>query len=195
MCDYPSSPDRPTAQLHTTGSGLHLAIEGDHGQGADCCRERSRDIATCVTRSAGKLPVAEVAKRYVASDRRLTLTIGEQGADDYHHNNDYHKGRLGSEKRMCGNASYRAQLSAVPPATRTWSKTSTWASRIAACAVQTPQAKAQAAMGRHDIPDAVARRASAPASRCRKWHACALRLASLLARKFVDIQSMFDVSS
>ncbi|XP_077487252.1 uncharacterized protein LOC144098442 isoform X2 [Amblyomma americanum] len=119
MCDYPSSPDRPTAQLHTTGSGLHLAIEGDHGQGADCCRERSRDIATCVTRSAGKLPVAEVAKRYVASDRRLTPTIGEQGADDYHHNNDYHKGRLGSEKRMCGNASYRAQLSAVPPATRT----------------------------------------------------------------------------
>ncbi|KAK8762944.1 hypothetical protein V5799_034447 [Amblyomma americanum] len=144
MCVHPSSPDRPTAQCHPTGCCLHFARGDDLGQGAECCRERRRNIATRVTRPAGKPPVAEVAKRFVASVRRLTLTIGNQGPDYYHHH-DYRKGRLGSEKRVCENAACLAQPSAVPPATGTRSKTSTSAPLIAACAVQSPQAAAQAA--------------------------------------------------
>ncbi|XP_077487515.1 uncharacterized protein LOC144098606 isoform X1 [Amblyomma americanum] len=145
MCVRPSSPDQPTPQLHPPGSGLHLAIQDDLGQGAQCCPERSQDIASRVTRPAGKPPAAEVAKRFVASVRRLSLAFEERGADDYPHH-DYRKGRLGSEKHECGNAACRAHPSAVPPATGTRGKTSTWASRIAAFAVQTSQAKAQAAI-------------------------------------------------
>ncbi|XP_077487368.1 uncharacterized protein LOC144098591 isoform X1 [Amblyomma americanum] len=118
MCVRPSSPDQPTPQLHPPGSGLHLAIQDDLGQGAECCPERSQDNASRVTRPAGKPPAAEVAKRFVASVRRLSLAFEESGADDYHHH-DYRKGRLGSEKYECGNAACRAQPSAVPPATGT----------------------------------------------------------------------------
>ncbi|XP_077512246.1 uncharacterized protein LOC144123267 [Amblyomma americanum] len=118
ICINPSCPDRPTDQCHPTGSGLQLAMNDDLGQGADCCRERSRNIATRVTRPAGLPPVAEVANRFVASVRVINLAIGEKGADQYYRHN-YHKGRLGSEKPVCGNAPCRAQPSAVPPATGT----------------------------------------------------------------------------
>ncbi|XP_077508634.1 uncharacterized protein LOC144120078 [Amblyomma americanum] len=103
-------------------------MEYDLGQRADCCHERSRNIATRVTRPAGKPPVAEVTKRFVAYVRRLGLAFGEQGAGPYYHH-DYNKGRFGSEKRVCGNAPFQAQPPAIPPETGTWSKTSTWGPR------------------------------------------------------------------
>ncbi|XP_077505807.1 uncharacterized protein LOC144115339 [Amblyomma americanum] len=115
---HPSFPDRPTTQRHPTGSGLQLARKDDLAQEAQCCHERSRNIATRVTRPACKPPVAEVAKRFVAYVRRLGFAFGEQGADHYYHH-DYQKGLLDSEKRVCGNAPIRAQPSAVPPATGT----------------------------------------------------------------------------
>ncbi|XP_077487851.1 uncharacterized protein LOC144098826 [Amblyomma americanum] len=123
MCVHPSCPDRPTAQLHPPRSGLHLAMQDDLGQGAKRCCEARRNIANRVRRPAGEPPAAEVAKRFGDSVRRLALAFGERGADDYHHH-DYRKGRLGSEKRVCGNVDCRAQPSAVPLETGKWSKTS-----------------------------------------------------------------------
>ncbi|KAK8773590.1 hypothetical protein V5799_011878 [Amblyomma americanum] len=115
-------------------------MQDDLGQGADWCYESCQKSVIRVTQSSGQSSVAQLAKHFVASIRRLSCS---QAADDCHHHLGQDEEAFSFEKRLCKNPPSRAQALAVPPATYRWRKSSAFA--IVTFMAEASQAATQAA--------------------------------------------------